>query len=211
MHRRLPILIVTLNATVAVFGGAPAYANHNWSKPDDDPTLHSRVVRVAPLASLPGRDQSATMTLVSGPTRLCLDSDWGDGNVGHVYKLDCNGGDHQKWTLTGRVRYGETMLYEIRNVATDWCLDSNIDGDVYTLPCYPPLANKYQEWRAFSPYIFTPREMYIGPTYEVRFKNNATERCLDANSANPPGIDDPYTREAPWWDCDSNYQDWIPG
>ncbi|WP_050371392.1 RICIN domain-containing protein [Streptomyces acidiscabies] len=56
----------------------------------------------------------------------------------------------------------------LRNWETGRCLDSNGNGDVYTLPCQP--GNAYQTWTV---------DLYRHSDYdEVTFRNNATGRCL---------------------------------
>ncbi|MER5432109.1 ACP synthase [Streptomyces sp. NPDC002588] len=60
----------------------------------------------------------------------------------------------------------------LRNWATGRCLDSNADGDVYTLPCQQ--GNDYQTWEP----------IYLGHTSSdlVQVKNKATGKCLQYNS-----------------------------
>jgi hypothetical protein len=53
--------------------------------------------------------------------------------------LPCNNGAFQQWTVRRTGGFG----YEIRNVATGLCLDSNTSGSVYTLACN---GGNFQRW-----------------------------------------------------------------
>lgn len=82
----------------------------------------------------------------------CLDSNY----AGSAYGIPCNGGAYQHWhfnytgTMTDSL-YGRTWnAYEIVNVQTGRCLDSN-GTDVYTLPCNGGL---YQRWFFFEVDIY---------------------------------------------------------
>src|SRR5262245_23564069 len=59
--------------------------------------------------------------------------------------------------------------YTLKNLATGKVLDSNFDGDVYTLQ---PNGGWYQRWKAYE------------STFGTRvFVNVATGRCLDSNTS----------------------------
>jgi len=83
-------------------------------------------------------------------TNKCLDSN----TAGHVYTMDCNGGDYQLWEWN--------IDQSIQNVATGNCLDSN-GFTVYALPCN---GGKYQKWHGSD---------HSGVI------NVATHHCLDSN------------------------------
>ncbi|WP_080682397.1 ricin-type beta-trefoil lectin domain protein [Sorangium cellulosum] len=70
-------------------------------------------------------------------TGRCLDSNY----QGHVYAIECNGGDYQRWN---RWHVGQGV-FELYNAQTGRCLDSNHQGEVYTLPCN---NGSYQRWYA---------------------------------------------------------------
>lgn len=74
-------------------------------------------------------------------------------------------------TVVAAAEASATMLQgQFQNWATGGCLDSNFNGDVYTLPCQQ--GNNYQRW------------IIEGPTFhtagydEWRIQNVATGKCL---------------------------------
>ena len=70
-------------------------------------------------------------------TGLCI-----DGASGNVGTGACSGSSSQNWVTSAAV-FGSTQTVEIVNSATGLCLDSNADGDVYTIACN---RGNYQFW-----------------------------------------------------------------
>lgn len=92
-------------------------------------------------------------------TLRCL-SDYSGG----IYTRGCYGLSSELWTNTP-LSFGD----EIRNKATNRCLDSNTSGSVYPLACN---GGTFQQWTV----------RYIGSLgYEI--KNVATGRCLDSDAS----------------------------
>jgi len=76
----------------------------------------------------------------------------------------------------------------LRDVSTLFCLDSNGNGNVYTLPCN---GGNYQNW------VFQP---VAGYTNAYNVVDAQTQRCLDSNASG-----DVYTLP-----CNGgNYQNWL--
>jgi hypothetical protein len=48
---------------------------------------------------------------------------------------------YQHWALLSTSTLG---IYNLKDVATGRCLDSNASGSIYTNPCQP--TNEYQQW-----------------------------------------------------------------
>src|SRR5687768_12145645 len=67
------------------------------------------------------------------------------------------------------------LTIQLQNWATGWCLDSNLNGDVYALPCQR--GNGYQTWEIYGP------DSVPGANGHQRWvlKNVATGRCLFGN------------------------------
>ncbi|GAB1822550.1 RICIN domain-containing protein [Herbidospora sp. RD11066] len=66
----------------------------------------------------------------------------------------------------------------LKNYATGRCLDSDFNGNVYTLPCSPPYFNLHQLWEPILQYrgdgiAGSPHRFDL-----VVLKNRATNRCL---------------------------------
>jgi hypothetical protein len=82
----------------------------------------------------------------------------------------------------------------------DWCLDSNLAGSAYLLPCQVP-GNKFQDWNWTEWKVGTPQQGYA---YYYSIQDQATGRCLDSNAAG-----DVYTNpcQAPG----NAFQDWSWG
>ncbi|MFB9378823.1 RICIN domain-containing protein [Kineococcus gynurae] len=99
-------------------------------------------------------------TYTNVATGLCIDSN----ARGQAYVSRCNGGNFQKWDVTGTD--SSTVL---RNVATGLCLDSNARRAVYTLGCN---GGNFQKWTVTR----------FGDGSVVRFRNVATGLCLDNNT-----------------------------
>lgn len=110
------------------------------------------------LSTLPA-DAATIRTYRNVATGFCLDSSSG----GSVYSRECNGGNYQKWSVSG------SRVVTLRDYATGRCLDSNTSGRVYTLPCN---SGNFQRWAV----------VYADSTRRI-FRNYATGRCLDSNTA----------------------------
>jgi hypothetical protein len=148
------LAMLAASTLLAVFAMAnPASATptpHNWFDVATGRCLDSNYA---------GKVYTTTATACSSGNRYQLWLDWYDANTnfestdyqtvrcldsnssGNVYTLPCNGGNYQKWYVTGNVLSGE---WNIVNVATGRCLDSNAAGAVYTNPC--GAGNRYQTW-----------------------------------------------------------------
>jgi hypothetical protein len=122
----------------------------------------------------------------------CLTSDGPD-----VYNYGCFASPNQgmgQWRFELYWVY-DRRSYRVVNVYTHRCLDSNLDGAVYTSACQDP--NTWQKW-----YVRDFIDVFFHRV--LNFTNVRTGRCLDANLA---GLK-PYTRDG----CYSGgYQDWKPG
>ncbi len=79
------------------------------------------------------------------------------------------------------------------NLATQRCLDSNPNGNVYTSAnrCTSSSTNNYQKWQIIT----------VGS--RRRLKNRATSRCLDSNANGTV-----YTNPCASGD-DNNFQQWV--
>ncbi|MFD6566744.1 ricin-type beta-trefoil lectin domain protein [Micromonospora profundi] len=85
----------------------------------------------------------------------------------------------------------EPTTGQLKNKATGRCLDSNSQGDVYTLPCN---GGRYQRWN------YTRYYSDSTPYWDFKLKNDATGRCLDGNAQG-----EVYTRPCQSW---NEYQSW---
>ncbi|MDI5937181.1 MULTISPECIES: RICIN domain-containing protein [Micromonospora] len=93
-------------------------------------------------------------------TKRCLDS---SGNS--VYTLPCYPNVHNQHWILNVVNGGYTFV----NRASGWCLDSNLNGAVYALPCN---GGNYQIWDM------------IGSDHQISsylWGNRATGLILDSN------------------------------
>jgi hypothetical protein len=81
------------------------------------------------------------------------------------------------------------------------CLDSNLAGSAYVLPCQVP-GNKFQDWNWTEWKVGTPQQGYA---YYYSIQDQATGRCLDSNAAG-----DVYTTN-PCQAPGNEFQDWSWG
>jgi serine/threonine-protein kinase len=75
-------------------------------------------------------------------------------------------------------------VYRLLNQQTGYCLDSNGDGAVYTLPCLNP--NDHQMWQRVVVGTVRPSGAPAGAPVSVSvvvYQNRATERCLSLEPA----------------------------
>ncbi|WP_213453314.1 RICIN domain-containing protein [Rhizomonospora bruguierae] len=89
----------------------------------------------------------------------------------------------------------------LRNWATGRCLDSNRNGDVYTLPCDASRRNRYQLWQPIYRGKLSPERPDL-----VLLKNVETGMCLSRGMwvYPAPNRGQIYTRA----DCDWSSGDW---
>ncbi|MEV0128431.1 hypothetical protein AB0H83_08190 [Dactylosporangium sp. NPDC050688] len=97
---------------------------------------------------------------------------------GHAFALGCDGRMSQQWREgppLDKDRPGD-QVYRLLNQQTGYCLDSNRDGAVYTLPCLNP--NDYQMWQRVV--VATGSGSTPGT---VAYQNRATGLCLSLEPA----------------------------
>jgi hypothetical protein len=90
---------------------------------------------------------------------------------------------------------------ELTAYSNPFCLDSNVAGNVYVLPCQVP-GNKFQDWSWTEWKAGTPQEGYY---YYYSIQDQATGRCLDSNAAGQVYTTNPC--QAPG----NEFQDWYWG
>jgi hypothetical protein len=131
----------------------------------------------------------STSVIRSVATGLCVDSNDipamavnGVPLGGHAFSSACHGGSSQKWREGPKLSQDPDTgpgWYRLLDQLTGFCLDSNGDGTIYTLPCANP--NNYQLWQR----VADPRPA-SGPKPSgtvVAYRNMATDRCISlANS-----------------------------
>ena len=110
-------------------------------------------------------------------TGRCVDSNAvpavslnGTPSGGHAFSSVCDTRSSQQWREgppLDRDEPGE-QNYRLLNQQTGFCLDSNRDGMVYTLPCLNP--NSHQLWQRVP--------VTTGSTSAVAYHNRASGRCL---------------------------------
>lgn len=89
--------------------------------------------------------------------------------------LTVAGGTHAMTTTT------PSQIWEIKDLQTLRCLDSNAAGNVYTNPCQTP-GNPFQDWVRVN---WTVDFCGVGcPAHFYSFEDLETGRCLDGNSTN---------------------------
>jgi hypothetical protein len=126
----------------------------------------------------------STGTIHSIATNLCVDSDTnpamtlnGQPMGGHAFGGGCNGSASQQWhegpLLSQDVVTG-TGWYRLVDQQTGFCLDSNSDGLIYTLPCLNP--DGYQTWQRVTPPTQPGLSLPAGSF--VAYRDDSTNLCI---------------------------------
>ncbi|NBE80135.1 Hsp70 family protein [Micromonospora rubida] len=131
----------------------------------------------------------STSVIRSVATGLCVDSDDNPAMAvngvalgGHAFARSCYGGASQKWREGPPLSKDPTPgpgWYRLLDELTGFCLDSNHDGTIYTLPCANP--NPFQLWQR----VAKPRPA-TGPAPSgtvVAYRNLETGRCISLASS----------------------------
>ncbi|WP_432842804.1 Hsp70 family protein [Dactylosporangium sp. CA-092794] len=115
---------------------------------------------------------------------LCVDSDTNPARSlngvplgGHAFAAACSASANQRWregSLLSHDVPGTGHDYRLLNQQTGFCLDSDGNGETYTLPCLDP--NDHQIWHRAS-------ATAAGQDAAVAYQNRATGRCLSVDPA----------------------------
>ena len=142
-----------------------------------------------------------TGTIRSVATGQCIDSDSnptvslnGTPLGGHAFAAACNGTGTQQWregpTLSkDSVRGGD--WYRLLDQGTGFCLDSNTNSLVYTLPCLDP--DDFQIWKRE-----TPSTGSVPSGTVVAYRNRATDRCLSLSPSDSTLRTQPCPTNGTW-------------
>jgi hypothetical protein len=109
---------------------------------------------------------------------------------GHAFSSVCDSRSSQQWRegpLLDRDEPGE-QSYRLLNQQTGFCLDSNRDGAMYTLPCLNP--DSHQVWQRVP--------VTTASTSAVAYRNPASGRCLSLEPTGPPLRTVPCPTDGRW-------------
>ncbi|MGW1061319.1 Hsp70 family protein [Micromonospora rubida] len=131
----------------------------------------------------------STSVIRSVATGLCVDSNDDPAMTlngmpmgGHAFASGCHGETSQKWRegppLSRDTAPGPDW-YRLLDQLTGFCLDSNHDGAIYTLPCAN--GNGYQLWQRVSKPRPATGAMPSGTV--VAYRNMATDRCISLSAS----------------------------
>ena len=152
--------------------------------PLPDPTKPSHIAKRPTVTQSPAVPAGGTGLIHSVATGLCVDSDTNPAMTlngvplgGHAFGSTCNGATTQLWRegtpLSEDSEHGNGW-YRLLDQQTGFCLDSNGDGAIYTLPCLNP--NDYQLWQRITP--ARPAGVSVPANRLVAYRNKATNRCV---------------------------------